>query len=177
MNAIDLLTQDHRQVKDLFKRFEDTDEEAARRGIAETLIKELSIHAAIEEAHFYPEIRDNVEGADELVNESLHEHQELKERLATVDGMLDKAGTKAFADKVAKVREAVEHHVGEEEGELFPRVRESLSKTKLEEIGRALKNAKASAPTRPHPHQPPATEITGKADAVVDIARDAIRQR
>jgi hemerythrin-like domain-containing protein len=176
MNAVDLLTRDHRAVEKLFAAF-DSAEPDARENILVEIIQELSVHAAIEEAHLYPLIARDVDGGDDMVDEAEKEHQTVKEILGRLDGRVDKAHTKEVAEMVARLQRAVDHHVQEEEGEVFPALQETVSKTRLEEVGRELAKAKESAPTRPHPNQPPATELTGKANAAVDKARDAISGR
>lgn len=177
MDATELLIQDHREVKQLFGRFARSERQDTRRQLAEQIIRDLSIHAAIEEAELYPVIRDHLEGGKALYKEAIDEHQQVKEILAALDGSLDKAHTKAFGNRVLKLKADVEHHVEEEEQEIFPKLRQTLSETRLQELGRKLKAAKSSAPTRPHPNQPPATELTGKALGVVDRARDRVTGR
>jgi hemerythrin-like domain-containing protein len=177
MDATELLIADHREVKNLFSRFGRSEREETRRKLAEQIIRELSIHSAIEEAKLYPVIRDEILGGKELYEESIDEHQQVKEILADIDKSLDKVQTKAFAARIHKLQTEVEHHVLEEETEVFPQLRRSLSKSRLEEIGKELEEAKRSAPTRPHPNQPPATELTGKAVGAVDKARDKVAGR
>jgi hemerythrin-like domain-containing protein len=177
MDATELLMADHRDVKALFGRFARSSRAETRRGLAEQIIRELSVHAAIEEAKLYPVIRDELVGGEAMYEESIEEHQGVKELLAQLDDTLDKAHTKAFGNKVTKLRGEVEHHVAEEETEIFPKLRATLSKTRLEELGVELRRAKASAPTRPHPHQPPATELTGKVVGALDRVRDQVSNR
>ncbi|HZS15115.1 MAG TPA: hemerythrin domain-containing protein [Candidatus Dormibacteraeota bacterium] len=171
MNAVDLLTKDHRAVEDLFAQF-DASEPEGRGDILAQIIRELSVHAAIEEAHLYPLIEKEVPGGRSLVREAIDEHQTVKEVLGRLDSKVDKAHTKAVAEMVGRLQRDVEHHVTEEEGEVFPKLEESVTKTRLEDVGRELRKAKETAPTRPHPNQPPATELTGKANAILDKARD-----
>jgi hemerythrin superfamily protein len=177
MDATQLLIADHREVKALFGRFSRSSRQETRQELAERIIRELSIHAAIEEAKLYPVIRDELPGGEALYKEAIEEHQQVKEVLAALDQSLSKAHTKAFADRVTRLKNDVEHHVEEEEGEVFPQLRQVLSKTRLEALGRELAQAKASAPTRPHPNQPPATNLTGKALGAVDRVRDKVTGR
>src|SRR5687767_16026723 len=82
MNAITLLKNDHKTVEDLFKRFEKLGPRAvkSKQDIVERIVRELSIHAAIEEMVFYPAIREAVENGDldKMVLESLEEHHVVK---------------------------------------------------------------------------------------------------
>ncbi|HEX6492268.1 MAG TPA: hemerythrin domain-containing protein [Candidatus Dormibacteraeota bacterium] len=179
MDAIDLLTRDHRAVEELFGQFRSADDDA-KRPVAENIIRELSIHAAIEEEHFYPAVRKQIPTCDALVRHGIDEHQEVKELLATIDGMVDKAHTKAFAGKMERLEKSVGEHVEEEEGKLFPSVREAFTKTALNELGTAMNKGKSMATTRPHPNTPahPAVHATvGRAVAAVDRMRDEIAGR
>lgn len=91
-----------------------------------------------------------------------------------------KSHTKEFADTVTRLQEVVDHHVQEEESEVFPAVREALTKTRLNELGTAMNRKKESAPTRPHPHAPNegiAAEVAGAVAGVVDRVRDGASGR
>ena len=178
MDAIDLLSRDHRNVESLFDQFRKGDENT-RRSMAESIIRELSIHAAIEEEFFYPAVRKRIPNCDGLVDHSIDEHQEVKEILAALDGLIEKAHTKAFAQKMDRLERAVSEHVQEEEGKLFPSVRDGFTKTALGELGTTMNKAKSTAPTRPHPNAPssPPGNVVGKAAAVVDRVRDAASGR
>lgn len=177
MEATQLLMNDHREVEALFAEFLKSDSQEIKRGFAEAIIRDLSRHSAIEEAKLYPVIRDELPNGKELYREAIEEHQGVKEVLADLDGMLDEVNTTAFRDKIEKLQREVEHHVEEEETEVFPELRTTLTKTRLDEIGAELEEAKASAPTRPHPNQPPATDLTGKALGAVDKLRDTVSGR
>jgi hemerythrin superfamily protein len=179
MDAVDLLTRDHRAVDELFGQFRGGADET-KRSSAEAIIRELSIHAAIEEELFYPAVRREMPTCDALVRHGIGEHTEMKEILAALDGMIDKAHTKAFAGKMERLERTVTDHVEEEENELFPSVREGFTKTALDKLGTAMNKAKKVAPTRPHPHipaNPTAQAVVGRAAAVVDRMRDAVAGR
>ncbi|HEY2704740.1 MAG TPA: hemerythrin domain-containing protein [Candidatus Dormibacteraeota bacterium] len=179
MDAIELLTRDHRAVEELFSQFDGGDDET-RRTAAEGVIRELSIHAAIEEEFFYPMVKKEVPEAADMVDHGIEEHQEAKQVLAKLDEMIDKAHTKAYAEKMQRLEKLIGDHVEEEENELFPKVREALTKTRLNEVGTLMNKAKKAAPTRPHPNTPanPLVQATaGKAAAVVDRMRDAVSGR
>jgi hemerythrin superfamily protein len=179
MDAIELLTRDHRTVEDLFSRFGRGDA-LERRSAAERVIGELSLHAAIEEEHLYPTVRREVPETEALIDHGLEEHQEAKEILARLDRMTDKAHTKAFAERMDRLEKLIADHVEEEEKELFPKVREAMTRTALNELGTTMNRARATAPTRPHPNAPthPAAQaVVGRAAAVVDRMRDAVSGR
>jgi hemerythrin superfamily protein len=179
MDAIALLRQDHREVERLFKQFEKAGPRAhkTRRNVADKVIKELSVHAVIEEQVFYPAVREAVSETEDTVLESLEEHHIVKWTLAELDGMDPEA--ERFVPKMTVLMESVRHHVEEEEDELFPTVREALGRKQLAELGEAMEAAKKTAPTRPHPRAPdtpPGNLVAGAGAAVLDKARDAVKE-
>lgn len=176
MNAIELLTQDHRNVEKLFADFA-ADPGDDRHEILARIIRELSIHAAIEEAYLYPRIRQNVPLAGPRVDDGVHQHQELKETLARLDSRLAGAHTAEVADQVKTLEKKTTKHIEEEETELLPALATVARRRDLERLGRAMERAKSSAPTRPHPRQPAANEFTMRANGIVDRARDLVAGR
>jgi hemerythrin superfamily protein len=179
MEATRLLTQDHRTVDQLFSRFEKLPAGASgeKLEIVREIVKELSIHAAIEEQVLYPVIRDEVPGGQALHQEALQEHQEAKEVLSELDGMSPQ--DPGYDARVTSLIQDVRHHVEEEEGQLFPKLREGVSAERLHEMGEAMEQAKKTVPTRPHPmapSSPPGNLVAGPVAGVVDRARDAARK-
>jgi hemerythrin superfamily protein len=185
LDAIALLKQDHRTVEALFKQFEAlTDRAQKSKGkICEKVIRELAIHAAIEETLFYPAVREAAkekesranEAADELVLESLEEHHIVKWTLSELEKM--SAEDERFDAKVQVLMRLVRHHVEEEEQDLFPKV-QKLLKGQLDELGEKMAKAKKIAPTRPHPRapdEPPGNLVAGTMAAVADRGRDLVR--
>ncbi len=178
MDAITLLKQDHKTVERLFKRFEKAKQPAEQRKLAEQVVKELSVHAAIEEMLFYPAVRDRVSGAEDMVLESLEEHHIVKWVLSELEDM--KPDHERFKAKMTVLIENVRHHVEEEESELFPKVRKAMGRKELGELGDAMEKAKKTAPTRPHPKAPdtpPGNLVAGAAAGVVDRARTKAREK
>jgi hemerythrin superfamily protein len=178
MDAIQVIRGDHRTVEGLFRRWEGMGAGDGERGeLVRTIVRELSVHAAIEEQILYPAIRDALPDGESLVEEALEEHQEAKEVLSDLDGM--EPSEPEFPTKVDSLIDDVRHHVEEEETELLPKLESALSQQRLEEMGRRLESTKESAPTRPHPHAPstpPANVVAGAVAGVVDRARDAGRK-
>lgn len=146
MDAITLLTQDHRTVDELFERFEQTAEPGQRRQLVEKMIEELSIHAAIEERELYP-VMHRVLSDDDPVEEAEHEHAEAKAVLAVLAQLQPDDGH--FEEMVEELIADVRHHVEEEENELFPMLRDVVSDQDLEDLGQRLERAKQGAPTKP----------------------------
>jgi hemerythrin superfamily protein len=178
MDAITLLKQDHKAVEKLFKQFKKATQPAQQRKIAGAVIKELSVHAAIEEMVFYPAVRTRVRKAEDTVLESLEEHHIVKWVLSELEDM--KPDHERFKAKMTVLIETVRHHVEEEESELFPAVRKALGRKELAELGDALEDAKKVAPTRPHPRvpdTPPANLVAGVPAAVLDKVATKVKQR
>jgi hemerythrin superfamily protein len=176
MDAITLLKADHKTVEDLFKKFEKAGERATKtkRDLVDRMIRELAVHAVVEEQVFYPAVRQAVPDTESTVLESLEEHHVAKWLLSELDGMNPEH--ERFEAKTMVLIESVRHHVEEEENELFPKVREALSRKVLGEIGDAMAEAKKGAPTHPHPRspdEPPGNVVAGAVSAILDRARDA----
>ena len=169
MNVLTALKQDHRNVDELFNRFEATDDPTELGAIRDKIVEHLSVHAAVEEQVFYPAIREASDELRELVLEALEEHHAAKTTLAELEKL--PATAERFRAKTAVLIENVRHHVEEEENELFEKVRETISAKQLEQIGTALEEARKTAPTRPHPlqpDQPPLNVLLGAPVAVLD---------
>ena len=169
-DAIVLLKQDHKEVERLFKQFEKLGDGAhvSKRKVVDEIIEALSQHAAIEEMHFYPTIRKQVPDIDDDVLEGLEEHHVVKWTLSELKD-LDPENER-FDAKVTVLIESVRHHVEEEEGEMFPQVREAMGRKALQELGEVLERAKATAPTDPYPKapdEPPANLVTGAASGAL----------
>ncbi|CAN5807794.1 hemerythrin domain-containing protein [soil metagenome] len=180
MDAITLLKDDHETVEKLFVRFEKLGGRAhkAKRDVVDRVIKELAIHAAIEELVFYPAVKGVSEELTEHTLESLEEHHVVKWLLSELEGM--EPTHERFTAKMTVLMENVRHHVEEEEDEFFPEVRKAFGRNDLVELGDMLKQAKKTAPTRPHPRspdEPPGIAVAGLVSGLVDRVRDATRQR
>jgi hemerythrin superfamily protein len=133
MNAIDLLKKQHREVEELFEKFEGAGERAqkTKERLCREISDQLAVHAEIEEKLFYPEAKQ--ENTEELLRESVEEHLAMKRILA--DLIEQDAADEQFDARMKVLKEQVEHHVEEEEKELFPKVQRSCSKEELEDLG------------------------------------------
>jgi hemerythrin superfamily protein len=134
VDAIVFLKNDHKQVKALFKKLKAHDV-----SVVPDICAELTVHATIEEKVFYPAIRDCVEALD--VNEAYEEHHVAKVLIAELEDMTP--DDEMYEAKAIVLMEMVEHHVEEEEGELFPDVRKALGRKRLQELGAELEDMKA----------------------------------
>jgi hemerythrin superfamily protein len=138
MDALELLKQDHARVKKLFDKTETADEREQRH-IFTQIKTELEIHAEVEENIFYPAMQ-RYDELKEMVAESLKEHNDMK---ALLQEMATLSDTEDFQDKLEELIDNVEHHAeDEEEGKMFPKVRELVSANELEKLGAQLQAAK-----------------------------------
>ena len=133
-DAIALLTNDHQEVKELFEQYKelaesDTDDEA-RKDLAEEICTMLTVHTTIEEELFYPAARDAIDD-DSLLNEAEVEHQSAKDLIAQIQA--SDPTDPLYDAQVNVLGEYVNHHVQEEEGELFPKLQEA--DLDLEQLG------------------------------------------
>ena len=163
MNAIDLLEQQHREVEELFEELEGAGAGAlkTKERKFQEIADAMALHAEIEEKLFYPESKQ--ENTEEILRESVEEHLAMKRLLA--DLMEADASDEQFEAKMKVLQEQVEHHVEEEEGELFPRVREALSKDELEDLGERMQTMADDLEAEGAPSK----NIPGQTDAPADI--------
>jgi hemerythrin-like domain-containing protein len=186
-DAFEVLAQDHAEVKQMLTQLEvgavrqgsaSTGQLVQRKKLAEQLIIEESKHEAVEEMYFWPAVRENLIGGDELANTAIAQEQEGKEVLNKLD-KLD-AGHPEFEKLLAEFIHAGREHIDYEETQVWPGLRATLTEQQAEELGGKLEAAKKTAPTRPHPHTPAtpsALKTTGPVAAAADKARDAITHR
>jgi hemerythrin superfamily protein len=175
MDIIDLLTNDHAEVNQLFGRFSQASKPETKDELGKEIIQELSIHAAVEEQFVYPLIRKKVDGGDDLVNHAIEEHQEVKQLLSDLE-KLDSSDSQ-YTTKMDKVISSVREHVEEEEGDVFPKLKESTPAETREKVGSVVEKAKSVVPTHPHPLVPgtaTAQLLAGPWAAIVDKARDLL---
>lgn len=139
-NATQLLRQDHKKVEGLFKKREQAKGMEAKRRLATQVMTELEVHAQLEEEIFYPAVKGAIDETD-LVDEALQEHQEAKSLIAELKKMQGQNnGADEFEAKFSELVEAVQHHVEEEEGEMFPKVEDS--ELDLAEVGSEMTDRK-----------------------------------
>jgi hemerythrin superfamily protein len=132
-DAIALLKADHKEVSDMFEKFESA--RSAKAKLAQQICLALSVHAQIEEEIFYPAAREALgEEGEDLLDEAKVEHNSLKELIGQIEG--GSPEDDLFEANVKVLGEYVKHHVKEEEGELFPKLRKS--EMDLVEVGEQL---------------------------------------
>jgi len=152
MNAIELLMQDHKLVKKLLEELSATTERAVKKRaeLLQRIEHELQIHTALEEDILYPAIKQ-AGGKEEakMYYEAKEEHRTV-DSLVLPDLLHTETGTVAFAGRVKVMKELLEHHIEEEEGELFPTAKKLLGKDVLEQLGQAMQAQKKMLKGTPH---------------------------
>jgi hemerythrin superfamily protein len=124
-DAIAMLTADHKEVKALFKQYDelvesDGDDEA-KQALADEICQKLTVHATLEEELFYPAAREALGDDEDLVDEADVEHATAKDLIAQLED--GSPADPLFDAKVKVLGEYIQHHVKEEEGEMFPKVK------------------------------------------------------
>ncbi|WP_426077692.1 hemerythrin domain-containing protein [Janthinobacterium sp. PSPC3-1] len=124
MNAISLLMKDHKNVKALFAQYEGLSDRsfATKKKLADQICHELTVHTQVEEEIFYPAVRRPIHDGD-LMDEAVVEHASAKELIAQILAM--DPSEDLYDAKVTVLSEQIEHHVKEEEGDMFPKVRKT----------------------------------------------------
>ncbi|MBQ0901169.1 hemerythrin domain-containing protein [Micromonospora sp. U21] len=148
-DAIVLLKEDHKEMRRLFKAFQDAEEGPAsqRQKLVGQILEALTVHTYLENEVMYPEIRRLLPDLEDDILESYEEHHVadlLCFELASMD-----AEDERFNAKTTVLIENVTHHVEEEEQEWFPKVREALGRKQLQEIGEKMLALRADAPRTP----------------------------
>lgn len=141
MDAMEMLIRDHREVMEIFKEVELAHKNKDRTldDIFDKLLQKLEMHMNIEETMFYPNIVSKKETRD-ITLEGIEEHHVVKTILKELN--LDPKITDEWKAKLKVCRENVEHHINEEETEMFPDVPKVLSKERLDQIANQLEEKK-----------------------------------
>lgn len=137
VDAVELLRGDHRNVEKLFKEFEKADRADGEgcRAIVEQACAELQVHAQIEEEIFYPAVRAALDEEDlALLDEAEVEHASAKQLIAQLEAL--EPADPHYAATFTVLSEYVQHHVKEEEGEMFPRAKKA--KVDFESLGEQM---------------------------------------
>ena len=141
MNAFTLLKADHKKVAGLLEKIDETTERAVktREELFTQLKTELDIHARIEETIFYP-VLEEADATHDITLEAFEEHKVVK----TLLGELESLGKdqEEWTAKFTVLKENIEHHVEEEEGEMFTKARKVLSEEEAADLGTRMEAAK-----------------------------------
>jgi hemerythrin superfamily protein len=163
-DAIVLLKNDHKSIKKLFKEFSEAGDNATKtKGrIVARIIEELTVHTYLENECMYPEVRKLLPDLEDDVLESYEEHHVADVLCAELFAM--DAADERFDAKTTVLIENVTHHIDEEEEDWFPKVREGLGRTQLQEMGARMIDMREKAPRQPA--QPSA--LKKAVDAITD---------
>ncbi|HET6500742.1 MAG TPA: hemerythrin domain-containing protein [Amycolatopsis sp.] len=175
-NIIAELTADHREVEGMFAKFQalEPGEHSRRREVADEFTAELVRHSVAEEQHLYPAVREHVPGGGPIADKEVADHEKVEQLLKD----LERADTANpdFDTVAAKVIAEVTAHVKDEEENLFPALLEACTQDYLFELGEKIRQAKKTAPTRPHPNAPD-NKLATTGAGLADRMRDALTGR
>jgi hemerythrin superfamily protein len=141
LDAIGMLVADHKKVQKAFKDFEelkDGNNKRAKSEIVRQTCADLTVHATVEEEIFYPAARKAIKDAD-LMDEATLEHAGAKDLIAQLESM--QPGDALYDAKFTVLGESINHHVKEEQNEMFPKVRKT--KSDLNALGQQMAQRKA----------------------------------
>jgi hemerythrin-like domain-containing protein len=144
VDAIAMLKADHDKVKDLLNQLESTTERGVktREELFATIKGELTVHETIEEEIFYPALKEHPKAKD-LVLEAYEEHHVVDTVMAELEGL--DVSDETWGAKATVMKENVEHHIEEEEGEMFKQARQVFDKQELQDLGDRMARRKTQA--------------------------------
>ena len=178
-DAIEFLTAQHRQVETLWSHVEQARASgtSSRDDAAQEIVRLLSQHDAIETQLLYPELRDKAgDRGRELSEQSLDDHHKVRALLSEVDG--NDVGDGDVYAALSNCMAEVSGHVREEEGMVFPLLRQHCDEERLSELGERMASMRDKVPTHPHKSMPDSkagAAVAGTVAGVVDKARDAMK--
>jgi len=134
VDATKLLEQQHQEVKELFKQYEAAEDEGEKQELFEQIADDFAAHGEIEEKIFYPAVY--VGPLKDKLQEAVEEH--LAAKRVAADLLKMEPSDEQFDAKMKVLKELIEHHVEEEEGDLFPLVRQNFAREELEALGEQM---------------------------------------
>jgi hemerythrin-like domain-containing protein len=134
-NAIDHLTKEHREAEELMKKLK-TGSGQGQAQVRDKLAEELQVHMRIEEEVLYPFMRRELPDGEKLMAEAEEEHQEARQALEQL--LSTEPGSAEFEQALTTLEEGVNHHVQEEENEIFPKLRKTVDEATLVRLGEQL---------------------------------------
>jgi len=174
-DVVDLLLQQHDQIKSMFAQLQTTTG-TAKRDLFDELVRLLAVHESAEESVVHPMAKRELDDGEQVVDRRLAEEDEAKKELAELYDM--GVDNPEFDRRLVTFAAAVVEHATHEENEEFLRLRASVDADKLRRMAGALKAAEAAAPTRPHANAPESAAgnlMAAPVLGVFDRARDAVR--
>ncbi|MFB2835260.1 hemerythrin domain-containing protein [Floridanema evergladense] len=140
MNVIELIKSDHRKVESLFSEMEKAKDPKKMQKLFDEIYTELTLHAKVEELTIYPTMR-NYDETHDMVEEAEEEHTEVKELLEELKSM--RPSDSEFMATIEELKDAVQHHVEEEESEILPSVSDSMDEQEMKELAKEFQEAKS----------------------------------
>jgi len=140
MDILDFIKKDHRQIDTLFSEIEATDDTQKLYHCFNQLYEEINLHAEVESQTFYPAIRECTD-SDGLVNEAQKEHDQAKQLLEEIEFL--SPTSEEFKAKIRELKQVIQHHVQEEENEIFSQVRQYMNEEKRAQLGREFEAVKS----------------------------------
>jgi hemerythrin superfamily protein len=144
VDAIQLLLEDHRKVKKLLEELDATTDRGVktRAGLFDRIKRELTVHETIEEEIFYPALKEHPKAKD-IVLEGYEEHHVVDVLMGELSAL--PVDDETWGAKAKVMKENIEHHVEEEEGEMFSKARQVFDADELEQLGQVMAERKAEA--------------------------------
>ncbi|MFB9239417.1 hemerythrin domain-containing protein [Plantactinospora siamensis] len=148
-DAIVLLKDDHKELRQLFRSFEQAGENAAKTKakLVQQILELLTVHTYLENECMYPEVRKRLPDLEDDVLESYEEHHVADVLCFELAGM--DPGDERYDAKVTVLIENVTHHMEEEEQDWFPQVRAGMGRNDLQELGATMLVMREKAPRKP----------------------------
>jgi hemerythrin superfamily protein len=146
-DAVALLKADHKKVKELFEQVEDTGDRAKAQlqRLGDQICQELTVHTQIEEQIFYPAVKERTQRGHkeekDMVLEAYEEHAAAKQVIKDIQAV--DSSDESFKPKVKTLSELIDHHVKEEEHEMFPAIKKLFEEEELVELGARMAELKA----------------------------------
>ncbi len=184
MDAIELLRADHQKVLAMLAELENPpamanpDQLRARKELVTELVIAESQHEAVEEQYFWPMVRNELPGGEELAKHAVDQEDAAKQVLHALENA--DPDQSDFEPMVQRIIADGREHIEYEQTQVWPKVQATVDKDKLEELGEKMAKAKSMAPTRPHPSTPSspgALKTAGMAAAATDKLRDSVTGR
>ena len=146
-DAISLLKQDHEKVRGMLSELEETTERAGKKRakLLADIKREIEVHTRVEEEIFYPAFQEAVRSKEDrkLALEAYEEHHVVDTVMAELEAL--PVDDETWGAKATVMKENVEHHMEEEEGEMFQKARQVFDKDELEELGSRMEQRKTEA--------------------------------
>ena len=141
MDVLDLIKTEHRRIETLVSEIESTDNPHKLYECFNQLFNGLNLYAEVEEQTLYPAIRRHCQDTQELIDAAQQEHHKAKQILEELEYL--SPTSREFKQKIADLKDVIQHHVQAEENKLFDQVRECMSQEEREQLGSEFKAVKS----------------------------------